>query len=237
MRMFQTLCSIVVAGVVVAGAQAPEPPRPAPVEKLGPTTYRIGKMRVDTAKREVVVPGTVNPVTVLEFVANTPQGIKAYESAFTLESSAISFNAAMLLIGLDPSRAKPSMIQFDPTPPEGDPVEIEVELQIDGSSRRLPIHEFLYDERTKSTIAGGPWVYTGSTFVDYGDPSGRRYLAESDGILIGMMHGPQAIIDNPRADAVGGYGSIVLNPKLKIAENAPIAITIRALGSDRKQEH
>ena len=110
----------VLAAAVALGAQA-APEKPAPVEKLGPNSYRIGRMRIDTAKREVVVPGTVNPVSVLEFVANTPQGVKAYESAFTLDTSAISFNAALLLIGLDPSRARPSQVQFDPAPPSGDP--------------------------------------------------------------------------------------------------------------------
>ena len=231
--MLRSLTLFVLAATMAIGAQAP-PEKPAPVEKLGPTTYRIGKMQVDTAKREVVLPGTVNPVTVLEFVANTPQGIKAYESAFTLEASAVSFNAAMLLIGLDPARAKPSKMQFDPATPEGDPVDIEVEWKADGKTRRLKVHEFLFDERTKTTLADGPWVYTGSTFVDYGDTSGRRYLAESDGILIGLMHGPQPIIENPRSDAVGGYGAVILNPKLGLAENTPVTVTIKALPIDRK---
>ena len=47
----------------------------------------------------------MNDVEMLEFVANTINGAKAYESALTLQTDAISFNAALLLIGLDPAAA------------------------------------------------------------------------------------------------------------------------------------
>ena len=231
-------------GVAVAmqAQQLPPAPPPAytvkvkpdPVEKLSADSYRVGKMRVDTAKRELVVPGTINPASTLEFVANTLNGAKAYESAITLETNAISFNAALLLLGLDPSRSKPSRTQFDTTPPEGDPVEIEVEWRDEGRTRRVKIEELLFDQRAKKTLTPGPWVYAGSTFIEVG--SGQRaYLAELDGVLIGLMHGPQAIIDNPRNDAVGGYGSIVLNTRLGLKENTPVSVTIKALPLEQKQ--
>jgi hypothetical protein len=210
-------------------AANPRAAKPAPVEKLGPTTYRIGQMHVDTAQREVAVPGTVNGVSVLEFVANTLGGMKAYETALTLNTNAISFNAALLLIGLDPSRGRPALLQFDPTPPEGDPVDITVDWQQVGKPRRARVEELLYDRRTKRTLPEGPWVYTGSRFVDLGVNGGRQYLAELDGVLIGFMHGPQAIIDNPRNDAAQGYGAIVLNPALGLAPETPVTLTIRAL--------
>lgn len=225
--------AVVIAATVVFAAQPP-PDKPAPVEKLGPTTYRIGTLRVDTARREVIATGTVNPVTVLEFVANTPGGAKAYESAFTLETSAINYNAALLLIGLDPARARPPQVQFDPAAPAGDPVEIEVEWTAGGKPRRLKIHELLFDQSSKKTLAPGPWVYTGSTFADFGGPIGKRYLAEIDGVLIGLMHGPQPIIENPRSDALGRYGAIVLNPELALVENTPVTVTVRALPVDSK---
>ena len=71
---------------------APEAPDTtlAAVQKLGPSAYRLGDVRVDTALREVSVSGTVNDVQVLEFVANTKGGYKAYESALTLEPESAS---------------------------------------------------------------------------------------------------------------------------------------------------
>lgn len=217
----------------MAAPQAPVPQ--APVEKLSASSYRVGKMRVDTARREVVVPGTINPAETLEFLASTANGLKAYESAFSLDTNAISFNAAMLLIGLDPARARPSMMQFDSTPPQGDPVEIEVEWQSGGRTHRVKAEELVFDQRSKTPLRSSPWVYTGSTFAE--DGVGRHYRAELDGVLIGFMHGPQPVIDHPLNDLIGGYGYVVLNPKFNLKPDTAITVTIRALALERKQRH
>lgn len=217
-----------VLGVLLwsAFAAAQGPPR-MPVEKLGPNLFRVGAMQVDTARREVTVRGFVNDsVEALEFAANAKNGAKAYESALTLETDAISFNAALLMIGLDPARGRPAKRQFDPTPPQGDPVEISIESLRPGS-KRYRLEELLFDQRTKAAVPAGPWVYTGSTLVE--TINGRQYLAELDGVLIGLMHGPQAIIDNPRNDAVDGFGSIVLNPHLGLPAGSLVTLTVKAL--------
>jgi|SRR5687768_320832 len=206
---------------------------PSPVEKIDATTYRIGEMRLDTKRKVLTVPGTVNDVTILEFVANTMGGFKAYESAVTLNTNAVSFNAALLVLGLDPARSRPSGVQFDQQPPDGDPVELTIEWHDGRNTRRVGIEELLYDHRTGKTLAKGPWVYTGSTF--WVSPSGvKQFQAEVDGVLIGLMHSPQSIIDNPRNDAFRGFGYIVLNPQLGLTAGLPITLTVRVL--DRKAE-
>lgn len=214
-------------GLVPARAQAPggsAPPRPSPaVEKRGEHAYRIGRIEIDTARREVVVPGTLNDVTTLEFVANAENGAKAYESAITLDTDAVSFNAALLLIGLDPARAVVPKMQFDPAEPKGDPVQLTVDL----GRRRIKVEELLFDRRSNKTVPAGPWVYTGSTFIK--TEEGARFLAEMDGVLIGMMHGPSALIENPRGDAVGGFGAVVLNPKLGVAPKSAVTLRVKAL--------
>ena len=210
------------------GSQGQGPGGPqAGAVRLTETTFRVGMMHVDTAKREVTVPGFLNPVATLEFLANTRGGAKAYESAITLDTSAIGFNTALLLIGLDPARARVPTRQFDPVPPKGDPVELTVTLTIDGKERRIPIEDLIFDSRTKKTLGPGPWVYTGSTFVQTG--ARRQFLAELDGVLIGLMHGPQALIDNPRSDAMGGFGYMMLNPRLGLPTEARLTLTVRAL--------
>ena len=207
-----------------SSAQNQAPPQKAPpVEKLGPSLFRLGQLRVDTAKQELTAPGTLNDVMTLEFVANTKNGIKAYESAITVESDAITFNAALILMGLDPGRGRPSARQFDPATPEGDAVEIHVAW----GNRRVRIEELLLDQRTKTTLRDGPWVYTGSTFYDVGH--GRQFLAEVDGVLIGLMHGPAAIIENPRSDAVDGFGHFVINPRLGIPPGSALTLIIKKL--------
>jgi hypothetical protein len=209
----------------------PDTPKPPAVVKLSPTSYRIGEMTIDTAAKTLTISATINEVTTLEFVANTLNGAKAYESALTLNTNAVSFNAALLLLGLDPARSKPSTVQFDPVAPEGDPVELTVTWTDGGRERTFPIEELLFDQRAKRTLAKGHWVYTGSSFVDSGEH--RYYLAEQDGVLIGFMHTPQSIIDNPRADALGGFGFYVINPRLGLKPGSPITLTVKSLAKPK----
>lgn len=212
---------------VVRPQAAPPPPG---VERLSGTSFRVGQLLVDTAKREVTAPATVNDVTLLEFVANTRNGFKAYESALTIDTNAINFNAALLLIGLDPSRSRVPTRHFDPIPPSGDPIDIFVEWTADGTLRRIRVEELLFDKRTSAPLPEGPWVYTGSTFVD------NRYLADIDGVLIGFVHSPAPIIENPRAGAVGAYGFVVMNPRVALPPGRRVTVIVKALdraGGDR----
>ena len=216
---------VVFAGVS-AGAvpgQAPLPSElPPTVRRVSDTTYEVGRLHVDTARREVVAPATLNGVQILEFVANAKAGAKAYESALTVDVNAITFNTALLLIGLDPSRGRPPKAVFDQAQAAGDPVE----MLVSWGERTVPLEELLYDQRTKKTVPPGTWVYTGSTFIK--DGAGRqRYAAELDGVLIGLMHSPSAIIE--RVDAQAGYGATVTNPELGLAAGAAVTLTIRAL--------
>jgi hypothetical protein len=206
----------------------PEKPRPPVVVKTGPTTYRVGPLLVDTAKREVVAMGSINDVTVLEFVANTRNGMKAYESAMTIDTDAVTFNTALLLIGLDPARARVPKHHFDPVPPEGDPVDMFVEWGSGDQTKTVRVEDLLYDTRTNTTMPTGPWTYTGSTFVDMGNGQ-KVFLSESDGVLIGFVHSPAPLIENPRSGAVNAYGALVLNPKIGLKPGLTIKLTVRAL--------
>ena len=221
--LFLVLTAGSVAAVPRQAPLLPERPADRPsVRKVGDSTYEIGRLRVDTAKREVLVPASINGVQILEFVANAKDGSKAYESALTLDTDAITFNTALLLIGLDPSRGRPPKMVFDQGPAAGDPLDMFVSW----GTRTVRIEELLYDQRTKKTLPAGKWVYTGSTFVDAGDGR-QRYLAELDGVLIGFMHSPSAIIE--RVDTTVGYGAAVTNPELGLEAGAAVTLTIRAL--------
>jgi hypothetical protein len=208
------------------GPPTKTPPKPS-IEKTGPSTYRIGKLNVDTARKEIVAPGYVNEVMVLEFVANTRDGFKGYESALTIDTNAITFNTALLLIGLDPANARVPTEHFDPRPPTGDPVEVSVEWIANGESKRVPIEQLLFDRRTETTIPPSPWVYTGSTFIDLG--THREFMAEMDGVLIGFVHSPAPLIENTGAGAVNGYGAVVLNPNLGLKPGQAVTMIVRAL--------
>ena len=211
----------------VYGAQAPSPS----VEKLGPGLLRIQNVRIDTNKREVSVPGKVNSEmaegTILEFIANGSGGGKSYETALGLDTDAVTLNTALLLIGLDPKNARVPTMHFDPVPPAGDPVELWVEWTEGRNTRRVRVEELLYDKRTRKTMPPGPWVYTGSTFFE------GRFLATLEGVLIGFVHSPSPLIENPSAGAVGAFGSVVFNTRLGLTGGSPITLTVRATGAKK----
>jgi hypothetical protein len=215
------------AGTMLArDRQATTPQRPAApqVESLGAGLFRLQKVTVDTKSREVRVPGRINKVDMLEFIANTEGGFKAYESAITVDTNAVNFNTALLLIGMDKSRSRVPTQHFDPVPPAGDPVELWFEVGSPAQGKPRRIEELIFDQRSNTTLPVGPWVYTGSTVLSDG-----RYVAELDGVLIGFVHSPAPIIENPRAAGVNAFGSFVINPNLGLPPLSPITLIIRAI--------
>lgn len=232
----QIACALVVVGglslpqqLAAQAAQAAQdsgPPKAAaPVERLGPSLLRVGNVRIDTASKEISVAGVVLEASVLEFLAVTKGGFKAYESALELDTNAINFNLALILIGLDPAKAVPPKRQLDPAIPTGDPVEIWVEWDESKTRRRVRAEELIYNQMSKTTLSMGPWAYTGSVFVD----GAKAYLADIEGSLIGFAHSPAVIIDSPRPLQAGGYGSDVLNPSLKLKPGTAVVLTVKAL--------
>ncbi len=211
------------------GAQKPAEtqaqPNPPAVERVGPNQLRVGSIRVDTAAREIAVAGTVNPdVRALEFIANAREGQRAYETAVTLDTDGITFNTALLLIGLDRSRSKNvPTAHFDRAVPAGDTVEISIECP-GRECQRFPAERFMYDQDAKTALSNGSWVYTGSTFL----PDGR-YHAQIDGSLIGFVHDPASVIEYAAGAGLSRYGSIILNPNLGLPSGTAILLKVKAL--------
>jgi hypothetical protein len=207
----------------------PPPTSAAPVEKLGDNLLRIGSVRVDLANKEVSVAGTINDVPILEFIANTKGGFKNYESAIEAETNAIDFNTALILIGLDRSRSVPPKFHFDPTPPQGDPVEVWVTWVDEGKERRVPAEELVYDSGSKKALPKAAWVYTGSRFL----PESNAFVADVDGVLIGFVHTPAPLIENANA-VPGPYGALKINPMLNLKPGTLVTLTVRAIPNDKR---
>jgi len=225
-----TLCVLVLAAVPTlaaqgrgAGPQSAPAPQAAPVavERLGKDLFRLGQVRVNTATREVTVPGSINPVSTLEFLANTPRGLKAYESALTLESDGVTFNTALVLIGLERSNAR----LLPNKTIDGDRVELWVEIP-GPPVKKFRAERLVFDRATNQELPVSHWVYSGSMF----QPNGR-YLSDVDGVLIGFVHSRAAVIEHPETVGVGRYGSVVLNPNLGLQPGAAVTLTVKALGA------
>src|SRR5689334_15241442 len=74
-RHFLAALLLFSAATASPSQQPADAKRPPMVERLGPTSLRIGQIHVDQARREVTVPGHANNVRTLEFLANTVGGM------------------------------------------------------------------------------------------------------------------------------------------------------------------
>lgn len=197
------------------------------IEDLGNQRLRYGKIEIDKGKSFFTVPGKVIRTTApLEYLAVKQGGSKAYESMLELEVTAVQFNFAAILIGLDAAKAKRPQFHFDKAQPDGDHVAVFVGWQSEGKPVRVPASELFLSGG--KAVEASQWVYTGSSFI-----SGNRYLAELDGTLIGFVHDPSTIIEHKEGVGLGNWGSVSVDPKHKLDVGMSVTVTIeKQLGRD-----
>jgi hypothetical protein len=222
-------CVSLVMLPLVAGAtddgQAQSQPEAQAIEKLDGDRYRIGSIEVDKRLRSFLVPGSVlerdQPDGPIEFIAVTRGGTKAYEAIFELETTAVEFNLACILIGLDSKGATLPQYHFDATPLLGQQVELYLEWQQDGDSVRIPAAQAVtgYDPDARRH----DWVYTGSFFGD-----SDQYMAEVSGALVGFVHDMDSVIQHRIGLGIGDYGAITANTGLLPPPGTPVTLTLQA---------
>ena len=196
------------------------------VEKLGGEKFRIGAITVDRNKRLITVPGRMIPYEEnkpIEFVATMKQGYKSYESILMLDANAFEFNLACILIGLDADKASSAKFHFDPDPVEGDKVSISVGWRESGQWIEKDVADLVKVGEEKP-VSPSVWVYTGSAFLD-----GDRYLAQMDGVLIGLIHDPASIIEHREGIGIGNWRSIAIDAALAPASGQEILLKVQSL--------
>ena len=201
------------------------------IEKLGNEKYRIGSIRIDKTKRLITIPGKMLSYEggkAIEFLATMKNGYKSYESVFMLDVNAFEFNLACILIGLDSSHAVPAKFHFDSEPVKGDPVSIRVSWESNGKRVDYDVIELLTTGDANPDTATVPslpsiWSYTGSMFVE-----GDQYLAQMEGVLVGLVHDPASIIEHRTGLGLGNYGFVTIDASRAPQRGQEILITIQA---------
>ena len=153
--------------------------------------YRIGAILVDEAARRFSVTGRiVHHEAPLESIAVSKGGTRSGKGLIEIDSNAIEFNLACLLIGLDPRHADVADDHAAHRPTLGDAVAVTVSWT-DGRGHHtvMPVADLL--DRKRSVSAQGPWVYTGSILTQ-----DSLYMADVDGTVIGFVHDPSSIIEH-----------------------------------------
>ncbi len=219
---------IMALGLVLAShwqpAAAQTAPQPTPlVEDLGDGIYRLGQITVNKPGRSFSLPGKIIDLGMadmpLEFLAVAKDGAKGYESILELEASAIEFNLACILIGLDDSHAVAPRGHFDPTPANGDPIELRLTLATMTGERDIPISAIL--KLPDEAPVTDEWVYTGSYFL----PDGQ-YAAQLIGLLIGFVHDRESIIQHRTGLGLERYGTVTFRASQDILPGMPFTLTV-----------
>lgn len=227
-------------GVQVAQAQS-EPATPvapnatsgptAPdVEDLGGGRYRIGEISLDRNARWFEMPGRMISQDAIdapiEFLAVVKGGMKGYEAVLELDTTAVAFNTACILLGLDVANATLPKYHFDPDPVKGDVVNLEIRWEDNGKRVVRPLADLILADGAPVT---SDWVYVGSAF----DPDGR-YLAEMFGTLIGVVHDPDSIIQHRTGLGLGDYGAVTVNPEAGLTADLKVVVRVSVGDAGRR---
>jgi hypothetical protein len=123
------------------------------------------------------------------------KGTKEHEAILATSAAPRQIQAGLLLTGAEVGRP----VQFAPKfqPPTGSPIEITLEWQDAGKTRKADARDWVLDEHTKKPL-NRDWVFAGSMFIR--DPvSKQEYFAADDGDLITVANFASAILDLPFA--------------------------------------
>jgi len=193
----------------------------SPVEDLGNGLYRIGAIEVDKGAQRFTVPGTaigLDEGVPIEFLAVSKGGFKAYEALLELDVSAVEFNLACILIGLDTANASHPEYHFDQNKVTGDIVDLRVSWPRDGNEQSYEIERLLQGtDKPEDHV----WVYTGSFFT----PDGA-YTATLAGTLIGFVHDPESIIQHQQGLGLGNYGMIAYDPEIMPPAGTRVTVSV-----------
>jgi hypothetical protein len=191
------------------------------VEDLGNGRYRVGAIEIEKDAQRFTVPGTTIGLAEgapIEFLAIAKGGYKAYESLIELDVSAVEFNLACILIGLDSDKASHPQFHFDPNNVTGDVVDIRVSWVLDGQEQEYEIERLL---RGTDDPEDHVWVYTGSVFT----PDGA-YMATMVGTLIGFVHDPESIIQHQKGIGIGEYGMFTSDPEVMPPAGTRVTVSV-----------
>jgi hypothetical protein len=206
------------------------PPEEPEVKNLGNGRLQIGNIIIDEDKKEVTIPGRLNMLEgPIEFIASTKGGMKLYESVLEMDTDAMSFNLSMILLGLDPKKGKAAAYHFDPSPPQGDAVEISIQWDTEDGKKTIPVQEIIHDMDTGKIFPADKWVYTGSIFLDDG-----QYLADLAGALIGFVHDPASILESHFSGKFPPYGTYMVNTNHSLSVGTEIRMIIRPIETKEK---
>ncbi len=181
---------------------SPQTSLPSSVIKLDETKYQVGAVKFDQKTREIRFPAKVNMAEgLLEYLIVLAQG-KVHEAMLITEISPTDLNLAFTLLRYTASQELFAIPNEDglltdkyPDVPAaikaGARISIEVEWDDKGTTRRVPINDWIQHSVKTTVMDAGPWIYSGSSLQE------GKYVPEMTGDIAAILVSSQAIINFP----------------------------------------
>ncbi len=174
------------------------------VSQIDENTFKIGEVTFNQKNREIRFPCKVNLTEgLIEYLIVLQQG-KAHESLFITEICPTHLNLAFKLLRYTPSPELFSLMDeghmtgiypnVSPTTKSRARIDIEVEWNDNGTTRRLPVNEWIQNSNKNITMTAGPWLYTGA------DVQAGKFIPDLTGDIAAIMVVPTAMINYPGSD-------------------------------------
>ncbi len=124
---------------------------------------------------------------------------KVHESILRTETEPYHIHTAMLLLGArgmgtneqdlvafsGPYVSHPSSVRLP-----GDKITLLLKWKAGGKEIRKRAEQLVFNNKRKSVLGRGAWVYTGSLFID------ESFLAQREGSIVSLVTDPEALINN-----------------------------------------
>ena len=207
-------------------AQPGAAPSPATATAASAPTSR--PLRVDRAKRQVVLQAAISlQEGALEFLVCT-QGTRDYEALLTTKAPPSSIHAALLMLGLSPGKSgqwiQPAGEKSVFVPPRGAPLEIAVRwTDAKGVAREVPVTDWLLGNGKPAAPA--KWVFVGSDILDDG-----RYWADIEGHSVSLANFASSVIDVPfQSSDKNAFLEFAVNAKTVPPKGTAVEVIITAV--------
>ena len=220
---------------LTAFVQAADEPTAGPaIREVEPGVFEIGKIRLRQMEKTVSFPAKVNKAgadDVLEYLLVNERG-QTHESLLFTDIEPSDLHFALLLLGvkgggkdLKPEQLGGGQIteEFLKHAPQlqGEGILLTATWKAaDGKERTAPIEDWIFNRKTKRPMTRGPWLYTGSSFLE------GRFRAQQEGCFAALVTYPPALINNPRpGNAEDDIWSV--NAKVVPPLETPLTLTIQ----------
>ena len=169
-----------------------------PVTKISENVFGIGEVRLDSKKRSITFPASVNMTNgVIEYLLVSSRG-KLHESLLKTEVEPMQLHTAKLLIepkntetNSSPQRRRDAEVDAG-SETNGEHLSIWLSWRAGDMEKSCPAEDLIFSTHAKSPMNRGDWIYTGSRFIE------GTFMAQRERSLVSVIADPDALIENPR---------------------------------------